>query len=223
MPMPYRKLICALYVLLCLAPGISSGQKRFDFDPRCREAYTRIMMMQIKAGKELLNEEKQANPDNLIPAFLDNYVDMFVLFFHEDRSEYDAREGDRDRHISLMKRGPKSSPYYLFTQAMIYAQWGIIKFKYEENLSAMWDFRRAYLLIRQNHAKFPSFSPNKILLGPMEALVGTIPSSYRWITNILGFTQGSVVGGMDLLRSYVYDTTGTGRIFQLEACFYYAY
>jgi tetratricopeptide (TPR) repeat protein len=221
--MGYRKFLYVFYLGLCLVPVISSGQKRFDFDNRCRGAYGQIMMMKVDAGRRLLAEEKQAEPDNLIPAFLDNYIDLFTLFFHENRSEYNDRLADRDKHIALMKQGPESSPYYLFTQAMIYAQWGIIKFKYEQNLSAMWDFRRAYLLIRENNRKFPSFSPDKIILGPMQALIGTIPSSYRWITRILGFTEGSVTRGMDMLHSYVEDTGGPEAVFQSEACFYYAY
>lgn len=171
----------------------------------------------------MLETAKKADPDNLIPYFLDNYIDLFTLFFHEDPSEYKAALPQREKRLTLLKQGPRGSPFYLFTQAMIYAQWGIIKLKYEENLSAMWDFRRAYLMIRDNQKKFPSFSPNKIVLGPMQALIGTIPSSYRWITNILGFTGGSVNGGLSQLALYVSDSSAEGMLFHEEALFYYAY
>jgi len=35
-----------------------------------------------------LNAEKTLHPDNLIPYFLENYIDFFILFFNEDPVEY---------------------------------------------------------------------------------------------------------------------------------------
>lgn len=221
--MPYRSFFMILFVSALLMPGPCVGQKVFDFNAGCRQAYHQIMMMKTDEGQRLINEQKESNPENLIPYFLENYIDLFTLFFHEDATEYKTQFPNREKRIALMRQGPKDSPFYLFTQAMIYAQWGIVKLKYEENLSAMWDFRKAYLDILDNNKKFPGFSPNKILIGPMQALIGTIPSGYRWITNILGFTGGSVNKGLALLKSYVDDTSDEGRMFHEEALFYYAY
>lgn len=221
--MPFRIKREIFSLLLLLVPFISTAQKVYDFNGRCQKAYHAIMMLKIDEGQQILNEEKKLHPDNLVPSFLENYIDQFKLFFGEDKTQYHALYPNREKRIALMQQGPKNSPFYLFSQAMIYAQWGLIKLKNDERLSAMWDMRRAYMLIRENHKKFPDFSPNNIILGPMQALIGTIPSGYRWITNILGFTHGSVLEGMQLLRSYIEDTGTNGALFQEEACFYYAY
>lgn len=220
----YRR--CLIHIALAafaLAPLGSAAQRKFDFDAGCREAYREIMMMKTPEGKRLIEAEKKAHPDNLAPYFLDNYIDLFTLFFHEDAAEYREALPDRDKRIALMKEGPQDSPFYLFTQAMIYAQWGIIKLKYGENFSSMWDFRRAYFLIQDNQRKFPAFAPNKIVLGSLQTVISTIPSGYRWITNILGFTGGSVNKGLAQLASYVNDSTAGGGLFHEEAFFYYAY
>lgn len=217
------KFMQLLLAMLLLTPVYVCGQKAFRFDAQCQEAYQQIVMMKVKDGQRLLDAEKAADPDNLAPYFLENYIDLFTLFFHEDPAEFKQRYPLREKRLALMKQGPEDSPFYLFTQAMIYAQWGLIKLKYEENLSAMWDFRRAYLTIRENHKKFPDFSPNKIILGSMQALIGTVPSSYRWITNILGFTGGSVIKGTSLLHEYIEDDSELGQLFKQEAYFYYAY
>lgn len=222
-PVLWRRLRKSLFLLFVGLPLLSQGQKTYDFNTRCRKAYHQIMMLKIDEGQRILNEEKRTNPDNLIPYFLENYADQFRLFFGEDKTEYKALSPNREKRIALMQQGPKDSPFYLFTQAMIYAQWGLAKLKNNERLSAMWDMRRAYLLIRENRKNFPGFSPNNIVLGPMQALIGTIPSGYRWITNILGFTNGSVLEGMKLLRTYVEDTGTLGTLFKDEACFYYVY
>lgn len=221
--MAKQKFMQVLLAMLLLAPLVVRGQKAFHFDQQCREAYQQIMMMKVKEGQRLLDLEKKTDPDNLAPYFLENYIDLFTLFFHEDPAEFKQRYPMREKRLDLMKQGSKDSPFYLFTQAMIYAQWGLIKLKYEENLSAMWDFRRAYLSIRENHKKFPNFSPNKIILGSMQALIGTVPASYRWITNILGFTGGSVIQGTSLLHEYIQDDSQLGQLFKEEASFYYAY
>lgn len=220
-----KKCILIFCVFLFLVmPFLSFGQsKTFDFNARCEQAYRQIMMMKTGEGQRILNEEIKANPNNLIPYFLENYIDMFTLFFHEDKAEYNACYQNREKRIRLMQQGPQSSPFYLFTQAMIYEQWGIVKLKYEENVSAMWDFRRAYLTIEENEKKFPGFAANKIILGPMQAMIGTVPSSYRWITNILGFSNGSVNDGIALLKSYIDDPGNDKGLFKDEACFYYAY
>lgn len=213
-----------LFLLLFIGiPLLSPGQKVYDFNSRCQDAYHKIMMLKTNEGQRILDEEKKINPDNLIPYFLENYIDLFKLFFQEDKSEYKRLSPNREKRIELMQEGPANSPFRLFTQAMIYAQWGIIKLKNNDRLSAMWDMRRAYLIIRENNKKFPKFLPNDIILGPMQAMIGTIPPSYRWITNILGFTHGSVREGMRLMRECVYDSSPMGQLFKEEVNFYYAY
>lgn len=221
--MQLRKVLCLFYPFFLSLPVISNAQKTYDFNARCKEAYHEILMLKIDNGQKILNEEKKEHPDNLIPYFLENYIDQFRLFFGEDKAEYKLLYPNREKRIALMQQGPKKDPFYLFTQAMIYAQWGLVKLKNNERLSAMWDMRRAYLLIKENDKQFPHFSPNNIILGPMQALIGTVPSGYRWITNILGFTHGSVRGGMELLQSYIADTSAYGKLFKDEAYFYYAY
>jgi tetratricopeptide (TPR) repeat protein len=225
MNMLLKKLIDPVCIFsFLLIPCFVHGQaKVFDFNTRCEQAYQQIMMMKTAEGQRMLNEEKKSNPNNLVPYFLENYIDMFTLFFHENEAEFNAAYPNREKRIRLMQQGPKNSPFYLFTQAMIYEQWGIVKLKYEDNVSAMWDFRKAYMIIEENNRKFPDFSANKIIMGPMQAVIGTVPSSYRWITNILGFSNGSVNEGMALLKSYIDDPGNYESLFRDEACFYYAY
>lgn len=215
--------ILLLFVSLFFLPAQSFAQKTFDFNARCEQAYHQILMLKTDAGQRILNEEKKAHPDNLIPYFLENYIDLFTLFFDENPKVYEERRQNRDHRLNLMEQGPKNSPYYLFTKAMIHIQWGFLKLKFGDNVSAIWDFRHAYLEVQENDKKFPDFSPNKIILGSMQALIGTIPSGYRWVTHILGFTNGSVIKGIALLHSYINDHSRLGRLFKEEAYFYYVY
>lgn len=215
-----RILVCFLFMSFCRHPA-GAQSKRFDFNTRCRQAYHDIMMMKLNSGTRLLQEEEQADPNNLAPYFLDNYADFFRLFFSADPQEYNRLKGKRDQRLAMMDQGDPGSPYYLYTKAVIHFQWAIVKIVFEEYWPAAWEFRRSYLLIKDNYRRFPAFGPNKMLLGAMQAVMGTVPDGYKWATNILGMS-GSISKGMSLLKSYVNDTGTEGELFKEEAYFYYA-
>lgn len=224
--MPVRKytLCMVLGFLLFFQPWHTLAAGRpFDFNERCRQAYSYLMMLKLDEGLKLLDQEKQEHPENLAPYFLDNYADFFRMFFHEDAAEYAKLKNNRDIRLNLMAQGDKQSPFYLYTQAMLHFQWAASRIKFGERWSAVWEFRRAYLLMKENNDKFPHFTPNKMLLGAMQTVIGTVPESYRWITSILGLSGGSISRGMQLLQSYVNDGSEQGTLFKEEAYFYYAY
>src|SRR3979490_1500085 len=103
---PPQKFFCQgrflFYLLLFLSPCLVFGQKHFDFNNNCQQAYREIIQLKLEAGGRILNSEKKRDPDNLVPAFLENYIDFFVLFFNEDPAEYKSRRGNLDKRIQLM-------------------------------------------------------------------------------------------------------------------------
>src|SRR5688572_30398044 len=84
-----RNLIFIHFFILFLLSGLHvSAQKKFDFSPRCQQAYKAIMELRLNEGTRLLMEERKASPGNLIPVLLDNYIDFFALFLNEDPAQY---------------------------------------------------------------------------------------------------------------------------------------
>ena len=71
-------------VILLLMSIASLAQTEFDFSEKCKQAYGLITEFKFEKGQALLDQEKQSNPNNLIPYFIENYIDFFVLFFNED-------------------------------------------------------------------------------------------------------------------------------------------
>src|SRR4051812_16363703 len=67
------------------------GEKVFDFNATCQQAYQQITSLKLDAGEQLVNQARRENPDNLIPEILDNYIDFYVLFFNEDPNDYKQR------------------------------------------------------------------------------------------------------------------------------------
>lgn len=202
--------------------SVAGRQKVYDFNPRCQQAYAAIMQLRLAAGTALLEQEKKANPDNLIPYFLDNYTDFFILFFNEDPTQYAQRKDMRNQRLAMMAEGPANSPYYLYTQAAIKFQWGMIRVKFSEKWDAVWEIRKAYVMLKDNQKKFPQFIPNGMLAGAMQTVFGTIPEGYRWISNILGL-KGSIKQGMLLMQQAIDSNNDVAVIFKPEAYYYYCY
>jgi tetratricopeptide (TPR) repeat protein len=212
------------FILLCVVflPVLCIGQKHFDFDDNCRAAYESIVELRLDEGYRLLEAEKKRDPNNLIPFFLDNYIDFFQLFFNEDASQYAAWKGRRDQRLEWMSEGPESSPFNLFTRSVIHFQWAAIQIKFGDNWDAAWDFRRSFIQSKDCARKFADFSPAGMVSGAMEVVAGTIPDGYKWLSSLLGI-KGTVAGGMRQLEHFLGVGDVNALLFRDEAIFYYLY
>jgi hypothetical protein len=212
----------AVCLSLFLLPVVCIGEKRYDFNSNCQQAYKAIVQLRLEEGSKLLAAEEKRDPDNLIPYFLDNYVDFFQLFFNEDPAQYAARKGRLDRRLELMSEGPEGSPFNLFTRSVIHFQWAAVQIKFGDNWGAAWDFRRSFLQSKECAQRFPDFLPATMLGGVMEVVAGTIPDGYKWLSNLLGI-KGSVVSGTQKLEHFLSVDEALAALYRDEASFYYLY
>lgn len=209
-------------IMLLLAANVAQAEKVFDFNVTCQQAYNEIIKLKINSGQQLIAKAKQQNPDNLIPLFLEGYIDFFVLFFNEDPAEYRKRKDNFSRRLIALNDGPQSSPFYNYCRAIMYMQRAAVGIKFGERLSAGWDFKRAFGLIKDNRQKFPSFQPNNMIYGPLQVAIGTVPKNYKWATTLFGM-KGSITSGMQLMRSFLNSNDQWAQLFEMEGTFYYCY
>jgi tetratricopeptide (TPR) repeat protein len=216
------RLFFTLLVFLFVVPVDCAAQKIFDFNNNCQQAYKEIIWLKLKSGQEILDNEKKINPNNLVPYFLENYIDFFVLFFNQDPVEYRLKKENAEKRLQLMKTGPASSPFYLFTKSVIHFQWAAVHVKFADNWSAAWEFRRSFILGKENQEKFPQFTPGSMLNGAMQVAAGTIPSGYKWLSNLLGI-KGTIKDGMRNLEQFIDQKDPLAQVFRDEVIFYYLY
>ncbi len=200
----------------------ATAQKVFDFNATCQQAYKEIIQLKLQEGQRLINTAKAENANNLIPYFLENYIDFFELFFNEDPAEYKKRIGNRDLRLDLLDEGPENSPLYLYTKAVLHFQWAAVRIKFGHNWDAGWEFRRSFLEIKDNLTSFPSFSPNLLYSGIMQVAAGTVPGGYKWLSSMLGI-KGSIKTGMEHTEDFLQRTDQWATLFHDEAIFYYCY
>jgi hypothetical protein len=213
--------IFTVVLLVLISTGKAPGQI-FDFNVKCQQAYKEIIQLKLKNGQAMLDEEKRIHPDNLIPYFLENYIDFFVLFFNEDPGDYERLIGNLEKRLARINKGPEKSPYFLFTKAVIHFQWAAARIKFGYNWDAGWQLRRAYLQIKENMKLFPSFSPNLVFNGAIQVAVGTIPDGYKWLSNLFGL-RGNIKTGMEHLHFFLESRNDLSLLFHEEAAFYFLY
>jgi len=199
--------------------ALPAQSQQYEMTDNCIKAYQCFMAMKINEGKSWLKKEISTNPSNSMPLILVNYEDYISLTFNENPAEYKRRKPLLDQRLKALQYTDKDSPYYLFGKALLYFQWCIIRSKHGDYWDAAWDFRRSYLLLAENRKKFPQFNYNNVFLGAEEAIISTIPSGYKWISNILGL-KGNMKNGMALLKSHF----STNEIpFREESYLFYIY
>ncbi len=211
-----------LVISFILFYSICFAEKVYDFNTTCQQAYKEICQLKIKNATTLIEKAKLQNVNNLIPIYLESYIDIIELFFNEDLIEYTKRKENIDDRINILKKGNKNSALHLYCLSNAYLHKSIIHVRYGENMSAAWAARKAYLLIKENKEEFKTFAPNDLLLGTLQAITGTIPKSYQWIASILGM-KGSLTNGMKVLKTFVNSNDPWAKFYDTESEFLYNY
>ncbi len=211
-----------LCLLLLTGAAVQAGRSYFDFNSHCREAYQHILSLRFPLANKILAKEKQDHPDNLIPVYLEGYIDFFQLFFNEDPGQYEGAAARWKQRAEALQTGPEQSPFHKFTRAVHQFQWAAVQIKFGHNWDAGWAFRRAFLLFKQNEVQFPTFTPNKLYNGSMQMAAGTIPDGYKWLSGLLGI-KGNIQKGVQQMDSFLVATDDHSRLFHDEGVFYYSY
>ncbi|MGB4397728.1 MAG: tetratricopeptide repeat protein, partial [Daejeonella sp.] len=188
-----------LFTLLSLAFSLPS-KANFDFNSNCIKAYEAIFDLRLSDAKALIQNEKRVNPNNGITILLDNYVDYFTLLGTENKVDYERLKNLKSRRLEALEKQSKNSPYYLFAQAEIHLQWGMLKSRFQDYTSSGFDIKRADNLLSENAAKYPAFLPNRKSSGLIDVIFGSIPSNLKGLFSTLGIS-GNASSGIRTLES----------------------
>ncbi len=190
-------LICQQAILLCVAQS-------FDYSADCKKGYQAIFKLKLKEGQDWLEKEKAANPKNLLPYFIENYIDFLKLYVNDNEKLFESMEPRMKMRLDKLQGGNQQSPYYLYTQADIHLQWAFCKIKFGEYVSAVFEVKKAYSMLQANQKKFPDFKPNVKSLGLLHTLFGAVPDKYKFGARLLGL-KGSIGQGLKELNSVLED------------------
>ena len=111
----------------------------------------------------------------------------------------DMKNAINKTYDSILKKSDKNSPYYLYSQSEIHLQWAFSRLKFDDYISAAYEFVRAYYLLERNIELYPDFVLNKKGLGVLHSVLGVVPDKYHWILNAAGL-RGDVDLGLSELN-----------------------
>lgn len=190
-------------VLALLVISILSCQQTkasFLFNATCIQAYKKIMNLELKEGRLLVNKARKEDPANQIPLLLENYIDFFTLLSAERQGDYDRFKKNMQLRLNALAGGDRSSPWYNYTQGEINLQGALIKAKFQDYWSAAWEIRHAESFLEDNQRKFPDFIPDNNGRGILMALLGSFPPSLRLAMGAMGL-GGNTAAGIRLMES----------------------
>ena len=211
-----------LIVLQILISSNIYAQLQYNWNDKSQQIYDAITSLKIPEARKWLELEKKSNPQNLINALLESYADFYQLFFNESTIDYAKLYPQFETRLALFEAGPKNSPYYLYCIAVSHLHQSLIGIRFEKNIEAALDFRKAYVTFKENKKTFPNFTQGDVYYGLMTSMIGTIPKGYQWMANVLGLS-GKIAEGNALVLKYLNSKDEFSLRARNEALFIYPY
>ena len=193
---PWARFILVAGAFLLFIP---SSFSQFSFDANCRRAYDDILSLRFSEAHELITLEKKVNPDNLIPLYLENYIDFLTLIIGEERKVYDQLKEKKGDRLKLLEKGRDDTPFYNFCLGEVHLQWAFARLKFGDYTAAAFEIHKANAFFSANEARYPSFLINKIGTGVVHVMVSLVPDNYKWVSSLIGL-DGSMELGMREIR-----------------------
>lgn len=220
MPNPCVKRFC-LTVFFVLAFS-ASARANFDFNGNCVKAYQNILELKLASAKQLIANEKKMRPNNAIVVLLENYWDYFYLITTDSKLEYEQLHKRKKGRLDVLEEEDKASPYYLYAQAEVNLQWGILSGRFANHFTSAREINRANSLLLQNAKKFPAYLPNQKGLGLISAVLGAMPDGFLKSALATFGIKGNLQQGVAMLKKLVDDlSTSTYEPFYDEVLMYY--
>ncbi len=217
------KKLYTLILLIYIFSPLATAEKRFEFTPQATKAYQKVMSLRFDAARLDIAQIKNTDPDNQIVYFIENYIDFFTVFINENKSEFKKLERNKNARIKEIRKGDRSSPYYLYCQAEIKLQWALARLKFEQYFNAFNEVSDAYKLLKRNQKKFPNFMANKKSLGILHSMIGTIPDNYKWGVKLLGGMSGNIEQGKKEIEETLIYAKSNPFLFEEETLVMYAF
>lgn len=214
-----KKLISFVFFLLLWNISFSQDYQ-YDFNKNCEKAYEKLLFLQLDSAAFYIEKEEKAKPHNLIPALLSNYQDFLKIVLEEDEKLFEELSDEKKRRLSLWKKGPKESPWYLSGQAQIKLQWAFSRVLFDEYFTAATEINSAYHLLEENKKEHPEFLADNMGIGILHAMIGVVPDQYQWAMEMLGL-YGTIDQGLAEIKKQI--ESKPNHVFSQEALFYYTF
>ncbi|MFZ9688104.1 MAG: hypothetical protein ACO3AW_09050, partial [Chitinophagaceae bacterium] len=146
------------YILICIyvfSFHISQSQTYFQWDDRIQQINDAVTSMRIPEAKRNIAAERKLHPNNLCIDLLESHADLYELFFNENKDVFKTAYPMFSNRIEKFEKAPQNSPFRDYGLGVLYLSKAAVAIRFEKNLEAAWDFRKAYNYFKDNRKKYP--------------------------------------------------------------------
>ncbi len=215
------KKITLLAVLLVFSQ-ILFAEKHYKFTTTVEAAYKSALALKFNEAKQLLAKERKENPENLMPYFVEDYIDFYTLLVDGSTAKFKKLSKNKSARIDKLSKGDALSPYSLYTRAEIKIHWAILRSQYGDELTAFRELRSAYKMLKINDKQFPRFIANKKSLGMLRTIFSAIPDGYKWSARAMG-VNGDFNRGYREIKSVLAYAKKHKFLFEAECRIIYSF
>lgn len=184
-------------------PTSLNGEGYFKFSGKMDSAFQDILNLKLTTALVPLNEEKNKNVANLLPHYLEDYIDFLYAYIDGKRSDiYGKYLEHKEKHLTWLAQGTVSDPYTLFTQGDVHLRWGFIYALFQDYVEAAKSLKLAATFLEKNDKSFPEFAPNKRALGVLHTLAAVMPGKNQWTGSMAGL-EGKPAQGLKKLEEVI--------------------
>jgi tetratricopeptide (TPR) repeat protein len=220
---PLIPILMAFLMVNLMTINALKAQSRFDFSPLARSAYDKTLALKFDEANGIIAELRRKEPDNAVAYYIENYADCLKVFISEDQKLFDELAPKAEKRLAVLRGSDPKSPYFLFAQAQVRLLWAMNRAKFGEYLTAFNETSTAFGQLEANQKKFPTFMPNKMSLGILHAIVGTIPDNYKWGLKLLSGMNGTTAQGQAEIEQVINYAKSNDFVFEQEALVMYAF
>jgi tetratricopeptide (TPR) repeat protein len=188
--------LCFILIFLLSNPTICKAEEP---DPELIQAYQWVLRMELDSARGRLSQLEMSHSNTPFFHYVYNLADALEIFITEDPILYEQYEEKADRRIEILQGLRSDHPMRLFSLGEIRLQTSMLNAKFGEELSSVWNLRKAYFDLTENKRKFPDFTYTYKSLGLLHIMLGTVPKKYHWILSLLNM-EGTVEQGKNELE-----------------------
>lgn len=196
----YRRLkLFGLPVFLCiiLRPSYTQGQPEF-----ARQAFRQTLELKLDSAKWICEQNRESANAEIAAwsAYLLDYQAFFRYFISENEVYAGQLSTIRSAAFDFINKLPDTSRWKNYLKAELNLRSSLVNFKLGNYSTGAQALKRCYNLLEENIRKYPDFPYHYRSYGAVEALLGTVPDNYKWITNALGL-KGNIEAGLQKVEN----------------------
>ncbi len=196
--MPRKAFLLTPFFLLLLF-GRLSGQ--YVVNDRCLNAWEKMMDLEVKSAKKIIQKEIRENPTNYYVYYLDQANEFIELLCNPSGEAYSRFLINYQDRRDIMDDKETTSPYYMACESDMMLQTSIVNTLYGDKLSGVRRGYKAYRLTYDNLDDYPDFLMSKKNSGFFNVSISNLPPFVRWASSFFG-VKGDQSVGFGLLFNY---------------------